>query len=101
MLHQIRKMIGLAILMVRTKTPSSLLAHCYQATRINIPRAPALGLLLERTVYDAYNKRLSSLPSASESREEISFIKYESQMNAFKEEFVYERIMTEESQNGV
>ena len=48
MLHQIRKMIGMCIMMVRTKTPADMLSKCFGETRLNIPKAPALGLLLEK-----------------------------------------------------
>lgn len=46
MLHQIRKMMGLAILMMRTKTPVSMVNEMFGTTRFNVPKAPALGLLL-------------------------------------------------------
>ena len=48
MLHQIRKMVGMVVMMIRTKTPNSLLKLCFGETRLNIPKAPALGLLLEQ-----------------------------------------------------
>jgi tRNA pseudouridine38-40 synthase len=55
MLHQIRKMISMAIMIVRTETPSSLIDACYENVRVNIPKAPALGLLLEKVNYYEIN----------------------------------------------
>jgi tRNA pseudouridine38-40 synthase len=73
MLHQIRKMIGLAIMVMRTKTPLELVDRCFGEERINIPKAPALGLLLERPVFDKYNKYTGSV---KEDKGTIDFDQY-------------------------
>jgi tRNA pseudouridine38-40 synthase len=73
MLHQIRKMIGLAVMVIRTKTPVELISRCFDQERINIPKAPALGLLLERPVFAKYNEFTGSL---REDRGEIDFDVY-------------------------
>jgi tRNA pseudouridine38-40 synthase len=121
MLHQIRKLMGessfildvlnvilisvenqgLALLMVRTKTPATLISETYNALRMNIPRAPALGLLLERTVYEAYNKRIITLPKTNEVREEVSFTPFEKEMEEFKEKWIYSNVVKEELEKGV
>ncbi|CAG8790162.1 13592_t:CDS:2, partial [Racocetra persica] len=54
MLHQIRKMV---VMMIRTKTPLSLIHKTFGNTKINIPIAPALGLLLDQPVFRSYNKK--------------------------------------------
>ncbi|GMR41075.1 hypothetical protein PMAYCL1PPCAC_11270, partial [Pristionchus mayeri] len=59
MLHQIRKMIGMAISIVREmQHPSALEKSFHSSDRIDIPKAPGLGLLLERLHYDWYDKNL-------------------------------------------
>ncbi|KAK4049000.1 tRNA pseudouridine synthase 1 [Microbotryomycetes sp. JL201] len=58
MLHQIRKMIGLVILAVRSGTPPSLIAETFGPSRIHIPKAPALGLVLIGPQYMEYNRRI-------------------------------------------
>ncbi|KAI5475758.1 hypothetical protein MNV49_000887 [Pseudohyphozyma bogoriensis] len=58
MLHQIRKMIGLFILSVRTGTPPTLIPETFGPSRIHIPKAPALGLLLLEPQYLEYNKKV-------------------------------------------
>ncbi|KAH9810185.1 pseudouridine synthase [Melampsora americana] len=58
MLHQIRKMIGLIILLCRTRTPSTLIPELYGPVRVRIPKAPGLGLILHHPHFDGYNKRV-------------------------------------------
>lgn len=47
MLHQIRKMVGLAIAVVRGLAPESVISKAWQEDRLDIPVAPGLGLVLE------------------------------------------------------
>ena len=47
MLHQIRKMIGMAIAVVRGDADESVITDSWNTDRIDIPRAPGLGLMLE------------------------------------------------------
>ncbi|CAG2166923.1 unnamed protein product [Oppiella nova] len=57
MLHQIRKMIGLAIAVVRGIAGGETIVRAFGTTRIDIPKAPGLGLLLEEVHYDKYNDK--------------------------------------------
>lgn len=41
-------MSALIVMMVRTKTPAALIPRTFGQAKINIPKAPALGLLLEQ-----------------------------------------------------
>ncbi|RKO85249.1 pseudouridine synthase, partial [Blyttiomyces helicus] len=93
MMHQIRKMIGLAIMMIRTKTPPSLIPLAWGATKLNIPKAPGVGLLLERTVYKVYNEKNLDKP--------IEFEPYESTIEEFKKEWIYSKMIEEETKNAV
>lgn len=58
MLHQIRKMIGLIILLCRTRTPCTLIPELYGPVKVRIPKAPGLGLILHHPHFDGYNKRV-------------------------------------------
>jgi len=40
--------LGLAIMMVRTETPLALMDKVFGNNRLNIPKAPGLGLLLDQ-----------------------------------------------------
>lgn len=91
MLHQIRKMICMAALVVRTGCPITRISDCFGPAKINIPKAPALGLLLECPVYESYNERLDDT-----GHNPIDFSKYEKEMNEFKLKNIYDKIYAEE-----
>ncbi|KAF9352868.1 tRNA pseudouridine synthase 1 [Mortierella sp. NVP85] len=81
MLHQIRKMVGLIIMIVRTDTPLKLIPETFKENRINIPKAPSLGLLLERV---------------QGKNEPLDFEPYREEMEAFKQKYIYDGIFKEE-----
>lgn len=102
MLHQIRKMIGLLVLVGRSGAPASLIPETYGPARIHVPKAPGLGLLLEEPFFHAYNERLAETnkrPNADE-REAVEYAKYKTQMEQFKQTFIYDRIMKEEEETS-
>lgn len=96
MLHQIRKMVGLVALVIRAGTPLKRISQAFGPTRINIPKAPALGLLLEQPVYNAYNRRLGDC-----GYDPITFDKWSDQIEAFKMKHIYDKIYTEEVKENV
>ncbi|KAI8952394.1 pseudouridine synthase [Xylaria longipes] len=97
MMHQIRKMVGMAVLAVRCATPWARFEESYSPARISIPKAPSLGLLLERPVFDTYNKRAVE----SLNLEELNFSNHDNEIQAFKEEHIYRRIFElEEKENS-
>ena len=57
MMHQIRKMIGLVIAYMRGFANLETFTKCWTADRIDVPRAPGVGLLLDHVHYDRYDKR--------------------------------------------
>ena len=50
MLHQIRKMIGLVIAILRGHCPDSTLDLAWGVQRVDVPRAPGLGLMLDQVL---------------------------------------------------
>lgn len=96
MLHQIRKMIAMAVLVVRTGCPLSRISEAFGPTKINIPKAPALGLLLEAPVYEGYNSQLEKF-----GYNHIDFSKYQKEMDAFKMKYIYDKIYGEEVKENV
>lgn len=93
MLHQIRKMISMALLVVRSESAMSLIDKSFEETRINIPKAPAVGLLLERPVYSTYNKHTE--------RDPIDFDAYKDTIEEFKQTWIYKKVFEEERENGI
>ncbi|KAI8146459.1 pseudouridine synthase [Fennellomyces sp. T-0311] len=101
MLHQIRKMISMALLIVRTNTPLTLIERSFEKNRINIPKAPALGLLLERPIFGSYNKHAQDQKNGQTHRDEIDFEPFMDKIEAFKVEWIYKKIFEEEKANAV
>ena len=99
MMHQIRKMVGLAVMATRcgATAPEALIPETYGPARISIPRAPGLGLLLERPVFDSYNRRAVD----NLNLETLDYAKYETEIRKFKDEFIYRHIFElEEKENS-
>ncbi|KAL6717003.1 tRNA pseudouridine synthase 1 [Lecanora helva] len=95
MMHQIRKMVSMAALIVRCGCHEGRIQDSYMANKLSIPKAPSLGLLLERPVFDVYNERLEQF-----GRERIDFSRHEKEMEEFKQRQIYERIFREEEESG-
>lgn len=57
MLHQIRKMIGLAIAVVRGLATEEHIEKSMEPPFMDVPKAPGLGLVLEEVHYDRYNRK--------------------------------------------
>lgn len=108
--------LGLAVMMVRTRTPASLIRLALGKEKLNVPKIPALGLLLERvrvtwmhssraiiihactllqTVYKRYNAKW-----CDSERDPIDFDKYKEAIEAFKEQWIYSKLVQEEVDTG-
>ena len=120
MLHQIRKMIGLLVLIGRTNAPTSLVAQTYGPARIHVPKAPGLGLLLVEPFFGGYNMKVvhnneridrtiaartasgKPLPPDAESgkRELVDYVMFQEEMDAFKKERIYKQIYRTEEETS-
>ncbi|TXT13262.1 hypothetical protein VHUM_00629 [Vanrija humicola] len=102
MLHQIRKMIAMAMLACRTGTPPKLLPETFGPKRIHIPKAPPLGLLLEQPQFKTFNERTLRFPKEDGmEREIVDFSPYEGLMHDFKVKWIYERLREVELEHNV
>jgi len=97
MMHQIRKMVGMVALVVRCGCDPIRILEAYGKDAISIPKAPSLGLLLERPVFDSYNKRAQS----EHGKEALDFGKYAKEIEEFKQSEIYERIYQDEEKNNM
>jgi tRNA pseudouridine38-40 synthase len=95
MMHQIRKMVAMATMIVRAGCHPDRIPETYGPDRIAIPKAPGLGLLLERPIFEAYNKKAGGLD-----RQPLNFGRWETEMNEFKQREIYDRIFREEEQSA-
>ncbi|KAG1415058.1 hypothetical protein G6F58_006661 [Rhizopus delemar] len=93
MLHQIRKMISIAMLCVHTNASLSMIPMTFnKEINLNIPKAPATGLLLDRPVYEYYNEKVRSLGN----KEPIEFDLYSQEIETFKQDFIYSHLFKQE-----
>ncbi|XP_073145643.1 uncharacterized protein [Henckelia pumila] len=96
MLHQIRKMIGLAVVIMRNLTPESSFESVYeQKVNMNVPMAPEVGLYLDECFFTSYNKRWK------DSHEELSLKGYSEEAEGFKMAYIYPHIASTEHKDGV
>ncbi|XVF83049.1 hypothetical protein PTKIN_Ptkin16aG0101200 [Pterospermum kingtungense] len=96
MLHQIRKMIGMAVAVMRNCAPESLIETALRKdVHINVPTAPEVGLYLDECLFASYNQKWK------DSHEELSLKAYEEEAEEFKMKFIYSHIASTEREEGV
>lgn len=96
MMHQIRKMIGMVTLLIRSGGKIDTMDDSFTEVRFSIPKVPGSGLLLERPVFDSYNET----QAVKHGRGELDFGKYQKELEAFKEREIYQHIFHEEEKNN-
>lgn len=116
MLHQIRKMIGLLVLVARSPAPEKIMKETFGPLKIHVPKAPALGLLLNSPHFDMYNSKVISQNNQmrnklqqgkisqdehdSSIRPEISFEPFKEVMEEFRMKNIYQfQYETEEKED--
>ncbi|KAI4335572.1 hypothetical protein L6164_014208 [Bauhinia variegata] len=96
MLHQIRKMIGLAVAIMRNCAQESLIDKALQKdVNINVPTAPEVGLYLDECFFSSYNQKWK------DSHEELSMKAHEKEAEEFKLKYIYSHIASTEQKEGV
>ncbi|OMO65598.1 Pseudouridine synthase I, TruA [Corchorus capsularis] len=96
MLHQIRKMMGMAVAVMRNCAPESLIETALRKdVHINVPTAPEVGLYLDECLFASYNQKWK------DSHEELSMKAYEEEAEEFKMKFIYSHIASTEREEGV
>lgn len=58
MFHQIRKMIGLVTMVMRTGAGPEVFDLCFSSSKVHVPVAPGVGLFLNQAVFRDYSGRL-------------------------------------------
>lgn len=100
MYNQIRKMIGLLVGIVRgiNHITVGIFNNIYTWNKYHIPTAPALGLLLNRTIYRGYDLRCINNPSMLQHESlEHAYQRIAIQTDQFKRQRIYTQICTQES----
>merc|ERR1719272_909698 len=65
-LHQIRKMVGFAMSVVRGYATEGMMDAAFERGKVFVPRAPGLGLMLDQVYFDVYNKKFGKSPDHTE-----------------------------------
>ncbi|XP_066502462.1 tRNA pseudouridine synthase A isoform X2 [Hoplias malabaricus] len=94
MMHQIRKMIGLVIAVVKGYVGEEVIERSWGEEKVDVPKAPGLGLVLERVHFDRYNKRFGG----DGLHETLEWTQEEDAIAAFKEAHIYPSIVETEIQ---
>ncbi|KAG8185810.1 hypothetical protein JTE90_002035 [Oedothorax gibbosus] len=92
MLHQIRKMVGLCIAIMRNLADTSVLDKAWLNERLDIPKAPGLGLMLEELHYDWYNSKYGS----DGMHDALKWEEYDEVIETFKKEKICSNIAQSE-----
>lgn len=96
MMHQIRKMIGLVIAVIKGYAAENVMERSWGKEKVDVPKAPGLGLVLERVHFDRYNKRFGG----DGLHERLEWDKEENSIKAFKEAHIYPSIVETECKEG-
>ena len=92
MLHQIRKMIGVCIAICKGYCNEDIIERSWGKNKMDIPKAPGLGLMLDMVHFDRYNSRYGS----DGMHETISWDNYNAEIDLFKETFIWDTIIESE-----
>ncbi|PSS17985.1 TRNA pseudouridine synthase [Actinidia chinensis var. chinensis] len=91
MLHQIGKMVGVAVAITRNCAPELLIETALQQdVNINVPTAPEVGLYLDECLFASYNHQWK------DSHEEVSMKAYAEEAEEFKMKRIYSHITSTE-----
>ncbi|XP_077015640.1 pseudouridylate synthase 1 homolog [Tamandua tetradactyla] len=92
MTHQIRKMVGLVVAIAKGYAPENALQRSWGLEKLDVPKAPGLGLVLERVHFEKYNQRFGG----DGLHEPLDWSEEEGKIAAFKERHIYPTIVSTE-----
>ncbi|GAU91785.1 hypothetical protein RvY_03977 [Ramazzottius varieornatus] len=85
MMHQIRKMVGLVIAVMRGHLAPDIFDTIFGPAKADVPRAPGLGLLLQAVHFDVYNQKFGS----DGIHDKLTWPECQDMIEQFKEEYIY------------
>ncbi|XP_042436244.1 tRNA pseudouridine synthase A-like [Zingiber officinale] len=95
MLHQIRKMIGLAVAVMRNCAPESIIGVALKKdVGVKVPTAPEVGLYLDECLFTSYNKQWK------DSHEPLTMDAYAEEAEDFKMKYIHTHIAAMEHKEG-
>jgi len=93
-LYQIRKMVGLAVAIIRDGATKNIINTCFEKPKKRLPIAPALGLFLCKCKFDRYNEHCKP-------HEPLTFKDDEAKMDSFKNDVILHNIIEKNKTENV
>lgn len=94
MMHQIRKMVGLVVAVMKGYANEEVLERSWGPQKVDVPKVPGLGLMLERVHFDRYNKRFGG----DGLHPRLEWEQQQQAAEAFKDAHIYPSIIKTELQ---
>jgi tRNA pseudouridine38-40 synthase len=101
-----RKMVCALVLACRTGAPPSILEEMFGPQKVVVPKAPALGLLLEQPLFESYNRKVMEANAKLENdadpnyRPVIDFEQHRKVIDQFKQEHIHSRMREQEQKDA-
>uniref|UniRef100_A0AAV1TFB5 Pseudouridine synthase I TruA alpha/beta domain-containing protein n=1 Tax=Peronospora matthiolae TaxID=2874970 RepID=A0AAV1TFB5_9STRA len=96
LLHHIRKMIGTAVEIVSGICDPSTIERAMQLTKMDLPKAPSLGLYLAQAHFEVYNSKLADSIQTSHPLLNLKEPAVAEAVEQFKRDFIFDHIIKHE-----
>lgn len=99
-------MVCALVLICRTNTPPHILEQMFGSRKLVVPKAPALGLLLEQPLFESYNRRVADINAKLDNeadpdyRPAIDFERHRTIIEQFKQDQIYSRMRAQEDNDA-
>ncbi|KAE9040087.1 hypothetical protein PR003_g5087 [Phytophthora rubi] len=96
LLHHIRKMIGKAVEIVSGVTDASTIERAMRLTKMDLPKAPSVGLYLAQAHFEVYNLKMAESIQTSHPPLDLKEPAVAAAVEQFKRDFIFDHIMKHE-----
>ncbi|ETI47755.1 tRNA pseudouridine(38-40) synthase [Phytophthora nicotianae CJ01A1] len=96
LLHHIRKMIGTAVEIVSGVTDHSTIERAMELTKMDLPKAPSVGLYLAQAHFEVYNMKMADSIQTSHPPLDLKEPSVAAAVEQFKRDFIFDHIMKHE-----
>ncbi|KAI9908420.1 hypothetical protein PsorP6_016145 [Peronosclerospora sorghi] len=96
LLHQIRKMIGTAIEIVSGVADPSTIERAMELTKMDLPKAPSVGLYLAQAHFEVYNMKLAESIQTSHPPLDLKDAAVAKAVEQFKRDVIFDHIVKHE-----
>ncbi|TYZ58996.1 hypothetical protein PybrP1_002148 [[Pythium] brassicae (nom. inval.)] len=97
LLHHIRKMIGTAVEVVAGAADAGVVQRAMQLGKMDLPKAPSVGLYLAQAHFKIYNLKLRDAVQATHPPLDLEEPAVKAAVEAFKRDFIFDHIIQHEA----